>query len=240
MSRDHRSLSHGDQRHFNQALVSSNHYQVSAEILDAERKPIAQIDYEPEGGLSGQVDLDCSSQVANGGQSSGSIWSASLTCFDPRHHLGLSEGLFLNRLLRTTWSIYVPQIEDYVDCITFTGPCSAPVIAGPVLSLEAQGMELRWRRSIRKARKWRRGTKVTDVIRTIAREELGEPAKWLSIPDLDHELEDPYQAKLDITWWDAIQYLSESINCDTFPARDSTLTLRPRYRRDRWRPRARG
>lgn len=222
---------------YNRALVSSNHVRVSADLLDRNRKHVGPIRNALDGKWSGQIDLDVSNQISTDGSSIGSIWSVELSTIDPKNHLHLdSRAIFLDRLLRIIWSIFVPEMEGserapdgFVDVILFGGPCSAPVLAGDVLTLEAQGMEVWGDGFVRVPKIWPRGMRVTDVIHDIWVNHIGEPEAWVDIPTLPDRLPTNFGLTTDDQWFsDGILYLAETINCDAFYGRDTTGRLRQR------------
>ncbi len=230
-------LTRQQEQAFNRALVSSNHTRVAADLLDRNRQYVGPIKNALDGKWAGQVDLDVSNQSSADGSTTGSIWSAELSTIDPDNNLHLdSRAIFLDRLLRIIWSIFVPEMEGsprapdgFVDVTLFCGPCSAPVVAGDILTLEAQGMELWARGAVRAPVQWPRGMRVTDVIHDIWVNHIGEPEAWVDIPTLPDLLPSNFRLTTDDEWWgDGILYLAETINCDAFYTRTSAGRLRQR------------
>ena len=210
---------------------------MSADLLKKDRTVAQRIHNVPNGVWSGQIDLDVSQMVSSDGTATGSIWSAELTTIDPPGVLHLdSKALFLDRLLQITHHQYVPELlgadghrDGYVDCVVFRGPCSAPTVAGDMVTLEAQGMDIWAKGAVDAPTVFRKGARFSDIIHDIWVNRIGEAERWLRIPTLPNRLPDNYRVGGQEQWWAAIQYLASCINCDAFYGRDAVGHLQQRH-----------
>ena len=208
-------LSRTELTFYENALVSTRQVKINCELWDRSRNLAGVVRTIQDG----QVDIDVTASVGR---------SATLSIADPNNVRRLdSKGLFLDRILRLEHQTYVPELHRYVSCPFFTGPVMKADTYNGVIALEAQGMEIWAMGRIVNPRAWPKGAKVTDVMRTIMHDEVGELPRYISIPDRKDTLPRRFDTIGSATWWDAMVYLAASINCDLFYDGNSTCCVRP-------------
>lgn len=152
---------------YHAALTRTHEVRVRVSVLDLSERPRSEITAEI---LDGAVNVDADSEVTR---------SASLTFFDPGHTLKLDPedpdhgAIFLNRMIRIRYGVYVSALGRWVDVPVFTGPITSLSRDGATVEVEAQGKESLanqavWRNFVRK-----KGTRYTTVIRHLM-QSIGE------------------------------------------------------------------
>jgi hypothetical protein len=120
---------------FQAALVETHGVSVEASILNNDGDHLRSITHMI---LDGQINVDMGADVTRG---------ATLSLLDPDRSLPFdsdspSDGaLYLDRMVRITYSVRVPSLNDRVDVPVFTGPVSKVDRSDDVVNVECQGKE---------------------------------------------------------------------------------------------------
>lgn len=141
-------------------LTSTHERQVVVRVLDLEHKRLAWIDNV----LDGQVTIDVTNRQCTR--------VANLTLLDPTRSIGWepdhpsSVPLHLRRMVQITYRIRVPGY-GWVDCPVFTGPVVEIDRDGAQVTVLAESKERLALGSFGRTHHWKKGRKVTEVIRDI-------------------------------------------------------------------------
>lgn len=162
------SLNASELKAYHRALCKPHSVRVEVAILTLEERPIESITPLV---LTGQVTYDTTAAVTR---------MLSLEFLDPHHTLNVdtdtpSDGaLFLDRLVRVTYTIWVEELARFVGCRVFTGVPWKLARNGAVVTVEAHGKE---RLALRPA--WRtfhrsKGARKQTVLRALLADRAGE------------------------------------------------------------------
>jgi hypothetical protein len=211
-------------RQYMARLLGSHEAKINVELWDRNRNHRATVKWLPEQGMDGQVNIDVTGTTGR---------DATITIADPEDKIHAdSNQLQLDRLLRIEHWVKVPEFErgnKWVVAPLFTGPISkADNLGNHMIAIQAQGKELWARGGVKVSRTWPKGARVTDVIRQIMVQVVGEEHFWLDIPDMKHRLPEPFDlSPKDASAWKACRYLAQTIDCDLFYDGASRCKLRP-------------
>ena len=121
--------------------------------------------------LDGQVVVDATQDVTR---------SASLTLYDPEDKLNFdtespSDGaIYMDRMIRIEYCVYVPALSRWVDVPIFTGPVTKLSRDGAIVSVECQGKEVLAKGAVWKPITFKKGARRIDVVRSLMRNRAGE------------------------------------------------------------------
>jgi hypothetical protein len=218
------NLSGDDYRAFLKALADPHSVRVDVSILTLDGDELSRITPLI---LDGQVDVDADADVTR---------SLSITLLDQTHSLHLdsdspSDGaLYADRMVRVTYSVLVPALDDRVDVDVFTGPIIDLERDGDQVSLTAHGKEeLGTGAWIWRPLTIKKGARKTDAITTILAERAGETD--FDIPDLKTRLPKAVVLGRAAAAWPHARKIAESMNRQLFYNGSGVCRLRVRPRR---------
>jgi hypothetical protein len=200
----HLGLNHADLRLYHAALRSSHPIRVRVALCDLEEKPVASIVPRV---LSGQITVDTTADVTR---------MLSMELLDPRNQLDLdpnsrSDGsLFLDRIVKVYYSVWVDDLDQWVTAQPFTGVPWKLSRTGAVVTIEAHGKErllLRpaWNPFSRAA-----GSKKVNVLEQFLRLRGGEAR--FDFPKLDTRLPHPFTVARHQIMWKRAKRLTASMD----------------------------
>jgi len=206
-------------------LAQSHMVQTRVSVLNKNEKEIAELTTDSRTFvLGGEVQIDQTADVSR---------SLSLELLDP-HGLAAfdpntpsSTSLFMDRFLKVYREDYIDSLDQWVSAPIFHGPITKIEQDGVNISVEAMGKEhllqephLYWR-----TRTFRKGTRLTKVIRTLL-EDKGEA--FIDLPNRDDTLKKPITVIGTDVPWKVIVRLAGMLNCFAFYDGDGVFRLRPK------------
>lgn len=154
-------LSTADLKHYHARLAGSGAMRIRMQVLDMDQNILA----EPGARLlSGQVDVDADAEITR---------SAALTALDIDNELNLdssehfSGGLFIDRMVRIYYGVYVRPLSRWVDVPIFTGPITSMARDDDVVSITAAGKESLMLGPASRHRTWAKGSYKSTVLREL-------------------------------------------------------------------------
>lgn len=216
-------------------LRFSHRRRVRVDVTDLEGNVLSRLGDNdgPVRLLDGQVVADRTAEVTR---------AASLTFFDPSHDLKFDTAsphdgvLFLDRMVRITYGVFVESLGRWVNCVVFHGPVTQLSRDVDQVSIEAQGKEALANGDFGSTMSFNKMVRKTDVIKRIMRERAGE--NRFSIPDLPATIPAPVnvprnyryaaasQALSGSTPWAAAKKLADSLDRQLFYDGRGVLVLR--------------
>lgn len=216
-------LSAADQRAFEKALADPYSVRVDVGVLTLDGDELSRISPDI---LDGQVDVDADADVTR---------SLTLTILDPGHALQLDSdspadgAIYADRMVRVTYSVLVPSLDERVDVDVFTGPIVDIERDGDTIALTAHGKEelaLGW---IWRPLTVKKGGRKTDAIRTIMSTRAGEYD--FDIPDLTTRLPKPVVLGRAAAAWPKAKSIASSMNRQLYYNGSGVCRVRVRPRR---------
>lgn len=200
-------------------LVSSHEIRVRASLLTLQEKEISNLsDFVSDG----QVNVDVTAAVDR---------SLTLSLFDPRARLSFDpdspadSALFLNRMVKVTYGVWVNSSVGWVDLPVFTGPITKlDRPADDVVSVECQGKESIALRPVWHPITLRKGMRKTEAIRTLLRERAGETS--FDLPDLNVRLGKTISVGRLASAWKVANKIARSMNRQLYYDGDGVVRLR--------------
>lgn len=187
-----------------QDLLQSHHsIEIGLTILDMAHNELTTVSNRL---LDGQVTVDATSETTRG---------LSLELLDPTRALHMDSkspddgAMFADRMMRVRYSIINPLGTVRYTCPVFTGPIEKIQRSGVAVQVEALGKESLGMSRAWSSRTFKKGTQVTDAIRFILREVIGEN-KYV-IPDLPSKLPRNVSVGDDRLPWPTAKALAASI-----------------------------
>lgn len=205
------------------ALLASHHrINVRLTVMDLAHNEISEVGDRL---LDGQVTIDGTAAVSRGLQ---------LELMDPTRSLHLDSkspndgAMFADRMIRVRYSVIDPTGQTRFTIPVFTGPIvsldrSGVAIGITCLGKEHLGMSPAWN-----SRTFKKGTQVTDVIRAILRDVIGE--NKYKIPDLKAKLPRNVSVGGDRLPWVVAKKLAQSIGYQLFYDGYGVARMRKRSR----------
>lgn len=166
-----RALTPAQRRLYDAAVAGSHHRRVELEVYTRDGNAVRSFTNRF---LSGAIHGDLDRQPIE-------VLEAEL--LDVNYSLDWSHGEHRRFTARVVDARFVPELDEWVEEIVFTGPFWDFDRDGPVVSLTAQGSERLAMGSVRRVYKKPRKTRATTVIRDLL-ELAGAPARALLIPRL--------------------------------------------------------
>jgi hypothetical protein len=221
--RDIEGLSAANYPAFVKALADPHSIRIDVAILTLNEDELSRLSPVI---LDGQVNVDADAPVTR-----------SLTCtfLDPSHSLQLDSdspddgAVYADRMVRVTYSVYVPPLGDRVDVDVFTGPIVKFKRSGDQVELEAQGKEalaLGW---IWRPLTIKKGARKVDAIRTILEDRAGE--RRFDLPEIATAIPNPISLGRAASAWPRCQKIAHSMNRQLFYDGSGICRLRVRPRR---------
>lgn len=171
--------------------------------------------------LDGQVTVDGASDVTR---------SLSLTFFDPENVLDFDTdspnngALFLDRMVRVRYGVFVEDLDRWVDCTVFHGPITQLSRDGVKVNVEAQGKEALAMGNTWGVRTFRKGMRKHEVIRQILRDFAGE--NRFAISEFAGTLPSPLSLNADLTPWENARKVAAGMTRQLFYNGAGVCTLR--------------
>lgn len=153
---------------FEATLRSSHERRVEILILDMEQRTLSTIHHTI---LDGQVVVDSESDVTR---------SASVTFLDPNRTLNFDTespddgAIFLDRMIRIHYCVFVPSLDRWVEVPVFTGPVTSVSRDGAEVSIECQGKEALANQAVWNPYTKPKGAYVVNVLRDLLARRAGE------------------------------------------------------------------
>jgi hypothetical protein len=200
-------LKRSQERDFHRALADSHRLRVRVQVLDLMHDVLNDLtDYLEDG----QVNIDADGEITR---------NLTLSFLDRKGAVDFDSdspadgALYLNRMLRVIYSVYVDALTEWVDVPIFTGPVTKVDRAGQYVNVECQGKEILSLGGERGAA-WepltvKKGVAKVDAIRRIMRERGGEHR--FDLPDLVEKLPKRVSLGRESSAWEAAQKIAESI-----------------------------
>lgn len=200
-------------------LVSSHEIRVRTSLLNLQEQEIADLsDYTSDG----QVNVDSTAPVDR---------SLTLSLFDPRARLSFDpdapadSALFLNRMLKVTYGVWVSSTYGWVDVPVFTGPITKlDRPADELVSVECQGKEAIALRPAWHPITLRKGMTKVNAIRTVMRERAGETS--FDLPEISARLRKTISVGRMASPFKVAQSIARSMNKQLYFDGDGVLRLR--------------
>ena len=193
-------LSTSERAAFEATLRTSYERRVEVLILDMAQNTLATITHRL---LDGQVVVDADADVTR---------SASLTLLDPTHSLNFDTespddgALFLDRMIRVNYCVYVPALARWVEVPVFTGPVTSLERDGAHVQIEAQGKESIARQAVWNPYTKPKGAVVVDVIKDLMQRRAGE--NRFDLPTGTARLTKPVTLPREAIVWDEAKKLA--------------------------------
>jgi len=208
---------------FVRALSDTHSIRIDVAILTLDQEEVSRLTPVI---LDGQVNVDADAPVTR---------SLTVTFLDPSHSLQLDSdspddgAIYADRMVRVTYSVLVPSLDDRVDVDVFTGPIVKFQRSGDQVILEAQGKEslaLGW---IWRPLTIRKGARKVDAIRTILEERAGE--RHFDLPEIATRTPNPISLGRAASAWPHARKIAQSMNRQIFYDGSGICRLRVRPRR---------
>jgi hypothetical protein len=177
------ALGPAQERAYQQTLHGVHTRRIVASLLDRQGRTIAWLS---PAFRSGAVTVDARQDVTR---------SAQLDLLDPWHRLGFDADTYqgglldLSRMVRLVYCVNSPLLAEEVRIGVFKGPVTRIRRDGPMLSVEAQGMEVYGLNPAQRSMTIGAGTRKTDAIKQILRDLMGV-VELGGIPNLRAKLPD--------------------------------------------------
>jgi hypothetical protein len=216
----HLGLSHAESRAYGAALASAYSLRIRVAFCDLEEKPIASL--APRVLPGSQIDLDTSADVTR---------MLSMSFLDPRNVLDLDPrsrdagSLFLDRIVKVYYSVWVDALGRWVTAQPFTGLPWKLTRDGAVVTIEAHGKErlaMRpcWRPFTRGA-----GKAKIDVLEDFMRQRVGEAR--IDFPAMAKpQLPKPWSVARQQIMWPRARQLAHSMDKQLFYDGRGVATVR--------------
>ncbi|WP_114202857.1 hypothetical protein [Janibacter anophelis] len=166
-----------------------------------------------------------------------------LKLWDPQHRLGLSSAspsqvqVTADRMVRAIWSLWVPELDRFVDVPVFTGPVTKVEADDGLLSVEAQGKERLAVFARGRTRTVAKGLTVLGAFRVVMREWIGEDERHLTrVPRWTHmRLAEPLVLGVKSEGWIYARHLAKLAGGHVFYDGRGDVVVRKLPRRPAWR-----
>lgn len=200
-------------------LASSHGMRVRVSLLNLAETEIADLtDYL----YDGQVNVDTTGETDR---------SLTLSLFDPRARLSFDpdspadSALFMNRMIRVTYGVYVDTTVGWVDVPVFTGPITKlDRPADELVGVECQGKETIARRAAWHTLTLKKGHRKVSAIRTVLHDRAGESS--FDLPDLDSRLGRTISVGRTASPWRVATKIAESMGKVLYYDGDGVCRLR--------------
>lgn len=189
-------------------LVSSHTRVTQIQLMDLNHNYLGEIS---DKFISGQVNLD--------NKSDKTTRSVTLELIDPSYDLNLDTdaptdgSMYLTRMVKVVTWIISPDGVDRYPIPLFCGPLSKVSRVNAIVSLEAQGKEILALAPVWKAKTFRKGTKITEVIKTVL--QLAGETKF-DIPNLTKRLPRDFNMSRKTSFWAAAKKLARMLDMQLF------------------------
>lgn len=202
------------------ACVSSHEIRVRVSLLnlaEQELSDLTDLIYD------GQVNIDVGGDRADR--------SLTLSLFDPRQRLSFDpdspadSALYLNRMIKVTYGVWVAGGTGWVDVPVFTGPITKlDRPADELISVECLGKEAIANREAWRPYTIKKGAKKTSAIQAILRERAGESS--FDFPDLNTRLNKTISLGRTTKPWAAARKIARSMGKQLYYDGDGVCRLR--------------
>lgn len=193
---------------YHRALCAPHSVRIMVSLCDLDEKPREAITPVV---LSGQVTYDVTSEVSR---------MLSMQFLDPRHQLNVdteqpSDGaLFLDRIVKVYYSVWVEQLGRHVTCQVFTGVPWKLTREGALVTVEAHGKERFALRPTWRAFHRAKGDNTVQVLEEYLRNRAGETR--FAFPKVPANLGRPFTVGRQEIMWERAQKLAQSVNRQLF------------------------
>jgi hypothetical protein len=205
---------------YHRALCRPHSIRVMVSLCDLEENPLESITPVI---VDGQVTYDVDAEVTR---------MLSLQLLDPHHDLNIDTrrptdgALFLDRIVKVYYSIWVEELHRRVTCQVFTGVPWNLSRSGPLVTIEAHGKE---RLALRAA--WRtfhraKGANTAQTIRALLRERAGEDRFGGAFDTHNGRLGRPFNVARSQITWDRARKLANAIDRQLYYPGNGRCTLR--------------
>lgn len=216
----HLGLNHADLKVYHRdGLSSSGPVRIRVAICDLEENPIASIVPRvlPGSQVTGDVKRDVTRML-------------SMQCVDPRNQLDLdpnsrSDGtLFLDRIIKIYYSVWVDGLDRWVTAQPFTGVPWKLSRDGAIVTIEAHGKERLALRPVWNPFSREAGQKKIDTLHDFLANRAGEGR--FDFPKLDVKLPHPFSVARHQLMWPHAKQLASSMDRQLFYPGNGRCTVR--------------
>ena len=207
-----------EQKQYHALLQTHHTIDVRLQIMDLDHKHITDISARL---LDGQTTFDAAAAITR---------ATDLDILDPERALHLDKNspakgaLFADRMIRVVYRIESPDQTQSFSVPTFTGPITRLDRNGALVEVECMGKEIRGLQPMWKTVTFKKGLKVTTVIRRILTEIMGETK--LAIPNLDRKLPKKVSIGGDKLPWQVAKKLARGLGYLLFYDGSGTARMR--------------
>lgn len=215
----HLGLNAADRRAFQQVLRSPHTRTVRVYVQTLTGTTLAELTHVL---VDGQIVVDVDAEITR---------SASLTYVDPARALSFDTNspddgaVYADRMLQIDYEIWVPALGKHVTATVFTGPVTKLDRVGENVTIEAQGKETLVSGAIWRPLTLKKGSYVTEGIKTLLIDRGGETRT--NITFTDKKLAAARSLDRFSPIWQAAKKLARSLNFQLFYAANGIATLRP-------------
>lgn len=197
-----------ERKAFEELLQASHSIDIRVVIMDLDHNALTIVSDRL---MDGQVTVDATSEITR---------SLDLDLLDPTGALHLDSkspddgAIFADRMIRVRYSVIDPTGSVRYTTPVFTGPITKIERNGAAVNIEAQGKETFGLMRAWNEKTYKKGYRVTTVIRAILEDIIGETK--LEIPDLDKRLPRNVSVGEDKYPWKVAKRLASSIGYQLF------------------------
>lgn len=201
-------LTAAQQKQFHDLLASHHSIYIRIQVLSLEHDYLSDISARL---VDGQVTVDSTAEISR---------SLSLDLLDPHNTLHLDSdspsngALFADRMMRIIYVVLTPDGKKSYSTPVFTGPITKLERTGALLAVEAQGKDVLGMTGVWRAKTFKKGVQVTDVIRYILKDIMGETK--LQIPNLKDKTARNISLGPDTVPWSTARNLASSLGYQLF------------------------
>jgi hypothetical protein len=220
------ALSAAELRAYENTLAGVYTKQIRVAILDRRGDVVEDVSSAFH---DGSITVDAAQDVSRRGD---------LQLLDPKHRFGFDADTYqggdldLSRMVRVFWIVNSDLLAHRVSVPVHTGPITRLRREGPMVTIEAQGMEVYGLKPSQRTLTLKKGLRRTTAIRTILEQLMGETR--MSIPHSNHRLPESLSITRQDQPWKVAQKLAKSLGKQLYYDGSGTAVLRATPERPAW------